>query len=150
MVDLQGVTEDDPKNILYLAGQALHSCQRLEHGIQVLVATLAKLGVEGINASYSEDILAGKSPKPLGQLFGTLFKMVSVNDVGQTWIQTGLTARNQIVHRFFRDSYDFMEYKEGRSAVVTNIKKLEKQVSEVHDFFVQLMKKLAEVYDGKK
>jgi hypothetical protein len=144
--DLPGIATDDPKNVYFLLGQSLHTCQSFEHAIQLTVSVLSSLGVEGILSSKAAEILEGKSPKPLGQLLDVVGKMMTINEDGEIMIGKALAARNRIIHRIIRENAEGMLTVEGRIQIVNELKKLDFVIVWVRDFFIDILKKISEIY----
>jgi hypothetical protein len=127
---LQMATMDppiDPKALsplMYWAGLSLQACQQFEYGIKVLLVFLDEAGVAGTSLPDSIDIIEEKKHQTLGQLINLLSRQLRMSEGWSTSIQSGLDARNEIIHRFFTERLERTADPDARPDVLADLKRL--------------------------
>jgi len=112
------------KPLMYWAGLSLQACQQFEYGIKVLLIFLAEGGVAGTSLPDSIDIIEEKKHQTLGQLIKLLSRQMRISEAWWNSIQSGLDARNEIIHRFFTERLERIADPDTRPAVLADLKRL--------------------------
>lgn len=116
------------KPLMYWAGLSLHACQQFEYGIKFLLVVMAETGFAKVAMPDAVAVIENRDRKTLGQLLKLLKRTVTISDGWLDALEGGLSARNNIIHRFLIENTDRIVDPETRPGAVAELKKLRKLV----------------------
>lgn len=114
--------------LMYWAGLTLHSCQVFEYGVKVLLMAMAETGFGKTSLPEAIAIIENQNKKTLGQLLCLLRQRVTISDGWSDALESGLDARNKVIHGFLVDNAERIIDPDGRAQVLSELKILRKSV----------------------
>jgi hypothetical protein len=127
------------------AGRSLYACQQLEYGLKVVMYMVGAAGLASIPAVQASAVVEGRAPKTLGQVFAAIRKHVTLSDGWTELIETGVAARNTIIHGFLVHNAERLIEPESRSVVIGELKVLRAQVLAADSAVRQILETLYSV-----
>ena len=108
-------------------GKGLVFCQLFEGSLLMLLSLISehKLPSDG---SEFERVWDFGSNKPLGQLFSLLRKEMELPTDFETYLQTGINHRNELVHRFVRENVRLLSSAEGKEEAIKKVRALAQEI----------------------
>jgi len=128
------VGEQEIREIYALAGLAIYMAQVLEHGVCNCLLLLNVIHVmqakrRFLNYAHYENYVDTLEEQHFKRTFGSLIKAIKSSGIAvpqrlDDKLVESLTARNRLVHRFFRDHATDFVRSEGRAAMAHELKQM--------------------------
>lgn len=108
-------------------GKGLVFSQLFEGSLVMLLALLSEHRLPSDGFAF-EAVWDFSSKKTLGQLFGFLKKEMDLPDEFEAYLQAGVDARNQLVHRFIRENVRLLSSAEGKNEATQKVRTLASEI----------------------
>jgi uncharacterized protein YutE (UPF0331/DUF86 family) len=106
-------------------GGAVHTAQRLEFGLTLLLAFAVKYDDATIERSAVERLSTNDAEKTLGELWHAVKKSEYVTRAEQKKIRKAIKERNMLVHNYLIDKGESLLTPEGRAEMLADIKRIQ-------------------------
>jgi hypothetical protein len=103
-------------------GGAVHTAQRLEFGLTLLLAFAVKYDEATIGKSAVERLSTNDAEKTLGELWHAVKKSEYVTSAEQKKIRKAIKERNILVHSYLIDKGELLLTREGRAEMLADIR----------------------------
>lgn len=106
-------------------GGAVHTAQRLEFGLTLLLAFAVKFDEATIGKSAVERLATNDAEKTLGELWHAVKKSEYLTRAEQKKIRKAIKERNILVHSYLIDNGENLLTREGRAEMLQDIKRMQ-------------------------
>ena len=106
-------------------GGAVHTAQRLEFGLTLLLAFAVKYDDATIGKSSVDRLSSIDAEKTLGELWHAVKKSEYVTRAEQKKIRKAIKERNILVHSYLIDKGEMLLTREGRSQMLADIRRMQ-------------------------
>jgi hypothetical protein len=106
-------------------GGAVHTAQRLEFGLTLLLAFAVKYDEATIGKSAVERLSTNDAEKTLGELWHAVKKSEYVTSAEQKKIRKAIKERNILVHSYLIDKGELLLTREGRAEMLADIRRVQ-------------------------
>jgi uncharacterized protein YutE (UPF0331/DUF86 family) len=106
-------------------GGAVHTAQRLEFGLTLLLAFAVKFDEATIGRSTVDRLSTKDAEKTLGELWHAVKKSEYVTRAEQKQIRKAIKERNILVHTYLVDKGELLLTPEGRSEMLADIRRIQ-------------------------
>ncbi len=106
-------------------GGAVHTAQRLEFGLTLLLAFAVKYDEATIGKSAVERLSTNEAEKTLGELWHAVKKSEYVTRAEQKKIRKAIKERNVLVHSYLIDKGELLLTREGRAEMLTDVRRIQ-------------------------
>lgn len=106
-------------------GGAVHTAQRLEFGLTLLLAFAVKYDDATIGKSSVDRLSSIDAEKTLGELWHAVKKSEYVTRAEQKKIRKAIKERNILVHSYLIDKGEMLLTREGRSEMLADIRRMQ-------------------------
>lgn len=106
-------------------GAAVHTAQRLEYGLTLLLAFAVKYDEAKIGKSSVDRLSSNDAERTLGELWHAVKKSEYVTRAEQKTIRKAIKERNALVHSYLVDKGEQLFTPEGRSEMLEDIKRIQ-------------------------
>ncbi|TDJ14688.1 MAG: hypothetical protein E2O65_13785 [Gammaproteobacteria bacterium] len=106
-------------------GGALHTAQRLEFGLTLLLAFAVKYDEAKIGKSAVERLSTNDAERTLGELWHAVKKSEYVTNAEQKKIRKAIKERNILVHSYLIDKGELLLTREGRAEMLADIRRVQ-------------------------
>ena len=106
-------------------GGAVHTAQRLEFGLTLLLAFAVKFDEATIGKSTVDRLSTKDAEKTLGELWHAVKKSEYVTRAEQKQIRKAIKERNVLVHTYLVDKGELLLTPEGRSEMLVDIRRIQ-------------------------
>lgn len=113
------------KPVLAEFGGAVHTAQRLEFGLTLLLAFAVKFDDAKIEKSTVDKIASNDAEKTLGELWHAVKKSEYLTRAEQKKIRKAIKERNILVHNFLVDNGESLITPEGREQMLADIRRMQ-------------------------
>ena len=106
-------------------GAAVHTAQRLEFGLTLLLAFAVKFDEAKIGKAAVDRLSSNDAEKTLGELWHAVKKSEYVTRAEQKTIRKAIKERNVLVHSYLVDKGEQIFTPEGRTEMLEDIKRIQ-------------------------
>lgn len=106
-------------------GGAVHTAQRLEFGLTLLLAFAVKYDEATIGRSTIDRLSSNDAEKTLGELWHAVKKSEYVTRAEQKKIRKAIKERNVLVHSYLIDKGEMLLTREGRAEMLVDIRRIQ-------------------------
>jgi len=106
-------------------GGAVHTAQRLEFGLTLLLAFAVKYDDATIERSAVDRLSSNDAEKTLGELWHAVKKSEYVTRAEQKKIRKAIKERNILVHSYLIDKGEMILTREGRAELLADIRRIQ-------------------------
>lgn len=106
-------------------GGAVHTAQRLEFGLTLLLAFAVKYDEATIERSAVDRLSSNDAEKTLGELWHAVKKSEYVTRAEQKKIRKAIKERNILVHSYLIDKGEMILTREGRAELLADIRRIQ-------------------------
>lgn len=106
-------------------GAAVHTAQRLEFGLTLLLAFAVKFDEAKIEKSSVDRLSSNEAERTLGELWHAVKKSEYVTRAEQKTIRKAIKERNELVHSYLVDKGEQLFTPEGRTEILEDIKRIQ-------------------------
>ncbi|MCK5363283.1 MAG: hypothetical protein KAR22_09965 [Gammaproteobacteria bacterium] len=106
-------------------GGAVHTAQRLEFGLTLLLAFAVKYDEATIGKSAVDRLSTNDAEKTLGELWYAVKKSEYVTRAEQKKIRKAIKERNILVHSYLIDKSESLLTREGRGEMLADIRRIQ-------------------------
>ncbi len=106
-------------------GGAVHTAQRLEFGLTLLLAFAVKYDEATIGKSTVDRLSTYDAEKTLGELWHAVKKSEYVTRAEQKKIRKAIKERNILVHSYLIDKGELLLTREGRAEMLADIRRVQ-------------------------
>ena len=106
-------------------GGAIHTAQRLEFGLTLLLAFAVKFDDATIGKSTVDRLSTRDADKTLGELWHAVKKSEYVTRAEQKQIRKAIKERNMLVHSYLVDKGELLLTPKGRDEILTDIRRIQ-------------------------
>ena len=112
--------------------------QCLEHRLAVLLTCANDFGPEGCTAERYDKVLRDFLSQTFGQLASELCDSVKLRPELERRLREAVTIRNQLAHRYFRESVGEFVSPDGRRVMIEELDRLTDELDELDDYVERL------------
>lgn len=120
-------------------GGAVHTAQRLEFGLTLLLAFAVKYDEATIGKSSVDRLWSVDAEKTLGELWHAVKKSEYVTRAEQKKIRKAIKERNELVHSYLIDKGEMLLTREGRSEMLADIKRIQASLRKADEIVESLV-----------
>lgn len=106
-------------------GGAVHTAQRLEFGLTLLLAFAVKYDDATVEKSAVERLSTNDAEKTLGELWHAVKKSEYVTRAEQKKIRKAIKERNILVHDYLIDKGELLLTPDGRAEMLSDIRRIQ-------------------------
>lgn len=106
-------------------GAAVHTAQRLEFGLTLLLAFAVKFDEAKIEKASVDRLSSNEAERTLGELWHAVKKSEYVTRAEQKTIRKAIKERNALVHSYLVDKGEQLFTPEGRAEMLEDIKRIQ-------------------------
>ena len=106
-------------------GGAVHTAQRLEFGLTLLLAFAVKYDEATIGKSVVDRLSTNDAERTLGELWHAVKKSEYVTSAEQKKIRKAIKERNILVHSYLIDKGESLLTREGRAEMLADIRRIQ-------------------------
>ncbi len=106
-------------------GGAVHTAQRLEFGLTLLLAFAVKYDEATIGKSAVDRLSTNDAEKTLGELWHAVKKSEYVTRAEQKKIRKAIKERNILAHSYLIDKGELLLTREGRAEMLADIRRIQ-------------------------
>lgn len=106
-------------------GGAIHTAQRLEFGLTLLLAFAVKFDEATIDKSTVDRLSTRDAEKTLGELWYAVKKSEYVTRAEQKQIRKAIKERNMLVHNYLVDKSESLLTPKGRDEMLADIRRIQ-------------------------
>lgn len=128
-------------------GGAIHTAQRLEFGLTLLLAFAVKFDEASIEKSTVERLSTREAEKTLGELWHAVKKSEYVTRAEQKTIRKAIKERNILVHSYLIDKGELLLTPEGRAEMLADIKRIQNLLRKADEIVESLVDRYLVEYD---
>ena len=120
-------------------GAAVHTAQRLEFGLTLLLAFAVKYDDATIEKSAVERLATNDAEKTLGELWHAVKKSEYLTRAEQKKIRKAIKERNVLVHNYLIDNSESLLTQEGRVGMLGDIKRMQASLRKADEIVESLV-----------
>lgn len=120
-------------------GAAVHTAQRLEFGLTLLLAFAVKYDDATIERSTVERLATNDAEKTLGELWYAVKKSEYLTRAEQKKIRKAIKERNVLVHNYLIDNSESLLTAEGRSGMLGDIRRMQASLRKADEIVESLV-----------
>jgi len=120
-------------------GAAVHTAQRLEFGLTLLLAFAVKYDDATIERSTVERLATNDAEKTLGELWHAVKKSEYLTRAEQKKIRKAIKERNVLVHNYLIDNSESLLTAEGRSGMLGDIRRMQASLRKADEIVESLV-----------
>ncbi|TFH50671.1 MAG: hypothetical protein E4H01_01765 [Lysobacterales bacterium] len=120
-------------------GGAVHTAQRLEFGLTLLLAFAVKYDDATIGKSSVDRLSSIDAEKTLGELWHAIKKSEHVTRAEQKKIRKAIKDRNVLVHSYLIDKGEMLLTREGRSEMLVDIRRMQASLRKADEIVESLV-----------
>lgn len=120
-------------------GGAVHTAQRLEFGLTLLLAFAVKYDEAKIGKSAVDRLSTNDAEKTLGELWHAVKKSEYLTRAEQKKIRKAIKDRNILVHSYLIDKGEMLLTREGRAEMLVDIKRLQDSLKKADEIVESLV-----------
>ena len=120
-------------------GAAVHTAQRLEFGLTLLLAFAVKYDDATIEKSAVERLATNDAEKTLGELWHAVKKSEYLTRAEQKKIRKAIKERNVLVHNYLIDNSESLLTSEGRSGMLGDIRRMQASLRKADEIVESLV-----------
>lgn len=129
-------------------GGAVHTAQRLEFGLTLLLAFAVKFDEAKIGKSTVDKLASNEAEKTLGELWHSVKKSEYLTRAEQKRIRKAIKDRNILVHSFLIDNGEQLLTPEGRAQMLTDIRRMQTSIRKADEIVESLVDRYLVEYDA--
>ena len=129
-------------------GGAVHTAQRLEFGLTLLLAFAVKFDEAKIGKSTVDKLASNEAEKTLGELWHAVKKSEYLTRAEQKKIRKAIKDRNILVHSFLIDNGEQLLTPEGRAQMLTDINRMQASIRKADEIVESLVDRYLVEYDA--
>jgi uncharacterized protein YutE (UPF0331/DUF86 family) len=129
-------------------GGAVHTAQRLELGLTLLLAFAVKFDEAKIGKSTVDRLASNDAEKTLGELWHAVKKSEYLTRAEQKKIRKAIKERNILVHSFLIDKGELLLTPEGREQVLADIRHIQTSLRKADEIVESLVDRYLVEYDA--
>ncbi|NIV49698.1 MAG: DUF86 domain-containing protein [Gammaproteobacteria bacterium] len=120
-------------------GGAVHTAQRLEFGLTLLLAFAVKFDEAVIGKSTIDRLSSKDAEKTLGELWHAVKKSEYLTRAEQKQIRKAIKERNILVHSYLVDKSELLLTPEGRKEMLKDIRRVQNLLRKADDIIESLV-----------
>lgn len=120
-------------------GGAVHTAQRLEFGLTLLLAFAVKYDEATIGKSAVERLSTNDAEKTLGELWHAVKKSEYLTRAEQKKIRKAIKERNILVHSYLIDKGEMLLTREGRVEMLNDIRRMQASLRQADEIVESLV-----------
>jgi hypothetical protein len=120
-------------------GGAVHTAQRLEFGLTLLLAFAVKYDEAKIGKSSVERLSTNDAEKTLGELWHAVKKSEYLTRAEQKKIRKAIKERNILVHSYLIDKGEMLLTREGRTEMLEDIGRMQASLRQADEIVESLV-----------
>ena len=120
-------------------GGAVHTAQRLEFGLTLLLAFAVKYDDATIERSAVDRLSTNDAEKTLGELWHAVKKSEYVTRAEQKKIRKAIKERNVLVHDYLIDKGELLLTSEGRAEMLADIRRMQASLRKADEIVESLV-----------
>jgi hypothetical protein len=120
-------------------GGAVHTAQRLEFGLTLLLAFAVKYDDATIGRASVDRLATNDAEKTLGELWHAVKKTEYVTRAEQKKIRKAIKERNMLVHNYLIDKGEMLLTREGRAEMLADIKRIQNSLRNADEIVESLI-----------
>ena len=120
-------------------GGAVHTAQRLEFGLTLLLAFAVKYDDATIGKSAVNRLTSIDGEKTLGELWHAVKKSEYLTRAEQKKIRKAIKERNILVHSYLIDKGEMLLTREGRSEMLADIRRIQNSLRKADEIVESLV-----------
>jgi hypothetical protein len=120
-------------------GGAVHTAQRLEFGLTLLLAFAVKYDDATIEKSAVDRLSTNDAEKTLGELWHAVKKSEYVTRAEQKKIRKAIKERNILVHNYLIDRGELLLTSEGRAEMLAEIRRMQASLRKADEIVESLV-----------
>ena len=120
-------------------GAAVHTAQRLEFGLTLLLAFAVKYDDATIERSTVERLATNDAEKTLGELWHAVKKSEYLTRAEQKKIRKAIKERNVLVHNYLIDNSESLLTLDGRAEMLGDIKRMQASLRKADEIVESLV-----------
>ncbi len=120
-------------------GAAVHTAQRLEFGLTLLLAFAVKYDDAIIEKSAVDRLATNDAEKTLGELWHAVKKSEYLTRAEQKKIRKAIKERNVLVHNYLIDNSESLLTREGRVEMLGDIKRMQASLRKADEIVESLV-----------
>ena len=120
-------------------GAAVHTAQRLEFGLTLLLAFAVKYDDATIEKSAVERLATNDAEKTLGELWHAVKKSEYLTRAEQKKIRKAIKERNVLVHNYLIDNSESLLTQEGRVEMLGDIRRMQASLRKADEIVESLV-----------
>ncbi len=120
-------------------GGAVHTAQRLEFGLTLLLAFAVKYDDATIEKSAVDRLSTSDAEKTLGELWHAVKKSEYVTRAEQKKIRKAIKERNILVHDYLIDKGELLLTPEGRAEMLSDIRRIQASLRKADEIVESLV-----------
>lgn len=120
-------------------GGAVHTAQRLEFGLTLLLAFAVKYDEASIGRASVDRLSTNDAEKTLGELWHAVKKTEYVTRAEQKKIRKAIKERNILVHSYLIDKGEMLLTREGRAEMLVDIRRIQKSLRNADEIVESLI-----------
>ena len=120
-------------------GAAVHTAQRLEFGLTLLLAFAVKYDDATIEKSTVDRLATNDAEKTLGELWHAVKKSEYLTRAEQKKIRKAIKERNVLVHNYLIDNSESLLTPDGRVEMLSDIRRMQASLRKADDIVESLV-----------
>lgn len=120
-------------------GGAVHTAQRLEFGLTLLLAFAVKYDDATVEKSAVERLSTNDAEKTLGELWHAVKKSEYVTRAEQKKIRKAIKERNILVHDYLIDKGELLLTPDGRAEMLSDIRRIQASLRKADEIVESLV-----------
>lgn len=120
-------------------GAAVHTAQRLEFGLTLLLAFAVKYDDATIEKSAVDRLATNDAEKTLGELWHAVKKSEYLTRAEQKKIRKAIKERNVLVHNYLIDNGESLLTQDGRTEMLGDIKRMQASLRKADEIVESLV-----------
>jgi hypothetical protein len=120
-------------------GGAVHTAQRLEFGLTLLLAFAVKFDEATIGKSTVDRLATNDAEKTLGELWHAVKKSEYLTRAEQKKIRKAIKERNILVHSYLIDNGEMLLTREGRTEMLKDIRRMQASLRKADEIVESLV-----------
>ena len=128
-------------------GGAIHTAQRLEFGLTLLLAFAVKFDEATIGRSAVDRLSTKDAEKTLGELWHAVKKSEYVTQAEQKQIRKAIKERNMLVHSYLVDKGELLLTPKGREEMLADIRRIQKSFRKADEIVESLVDRYLAEHD---
>ena len=129
-------------------GGAVHTAQRLEFGLTLLLAFAVKYDNATVEKSAVDRLSTNDAEKTLGELWHAVKKSEYVTRAEQKKIRKAIKERNILVHNYLIDKGALLLTSDGRAEMLADIRRMQASLRKADEIVESLVDRYLVEYDA--